>query len=74
MSTYVPLRFFTVFMGCCNLGAMISQLQELMYAFEFIGTNEYVIDGVFGDIPTIMLVDNQAMVQMSKNYHLTLKN
>jgi hypothetical protein len=61
-------------MGACNLGAMISHLRELQYEFEFLGTKEYKIDGVFGDTQTIMLVDNQATVQMSKNYRVISKN
>ncbi len=62
------------YMGSCNLGAMISHLRELLYEFEYLGSPEYKIDGVFGTTPTIMLIDNQATVQMSKNYKVTSKN
>jgi hypothetical protein len=62
------------YLGSCNLGAMISHLRELLYEFEFLGQDEYRIDGVFGEVPSIMLVDNQATVQMSKNYKVTSKN
>jgi hypothetical protein len=62
------------YMGACNLGAMISHLRELFYEFEFLGKSTYQIDGVFGSTPTLMLIDNQATIQMSKNYRVTSKN
>ncbi len=31
------------YMGDCNLGTIISQLQELQYEFEYLGTPEYKI-------------------------------
>ena len=62
------------YMSCCNLGAMICHLRELLYEFDFLGTDEYKIDGIFGDTPTLMLIDNQATVKMSKNYKVTAKN
>jgi hypothetical protein len=62
------------YMGSCNLGAMICHLRELMYDFIFLGTKEYNRDGVFGKTPSILLIDNQATVAMSKNYRVTAKN
>ena len=62
------------YMGACNCGAMISYLRELMYEFEFLGTSKYDIDGVFGNTPTILLIDNQATVRMSENYKVSQKN
>ena len=61
------------YMACCNLGAMVCHLRELLYEFEFLGTKEYRIDGASGSPPSIMLVDNQATVAMSKNYKVTSK-
>jgi hypothetical protein len=62
------------YMGSCNLGAMISHLRELIYEFEYLGSPQYKIDRVFGTTQTITLIDNQATVQMSKNYKLISKN
>ena len=45
-----------------------------MYDFEYLGTSEYEIDRNTTNIPSIILVDNQAMVRMSKNYKVTSKN
>jgi hypothetical protein len=58
----------------CNLGTMISQLQELQYEFEYLGTPEYKFYEFFGPISTMLLIDNQVTVQMSKNYRVTSKN
>jgi hypothetical protein len=62
------------YMGACNLGAIISHLRELLYEFEYLGTEQYEIDGIFGETPSMMLIDNQATVSMSKNYKVTSKN
>ena len=62
-------------MSCCNLvGALICHLRELLYDFLFLGKNEYDRSGTCGKTPSILLVDNQATVQMSKNYRVTAKN
>ena len=60
-------------MSCCNLAAMVYHLRELLYEFEFLGTKDYKIDGASGTPPTIMIIDNQATVTMSKNYKVTSK-
>ena len=62
------------YMGACNAGSMICHLRELMYDFDFLGTKEYQEDGNTKQVPTIILVDNQATVRMSKNYKVTSKN
>jgi len=63
------------YMGACNAGAMISHLRELQYDLEYLGTPEYKLDGEnSNDVPSILLVDNQATVRMSKNYKITNKN
>ena len=62
------------YMGACNAGSMICHLRELLYDFEFLGTPEYDEDGHTQQVPTIILVDNQATVRMSKNYKVTSKN
>jgi hypothetical protein len=53
---------------------MISHLRELLYEFEHLGSPKYKIEGLFGMVPTILFIDNQATVQMSKNYKVTSKN
>ena len=62
------------YMGACLLGAMACHLRDLMYDFEFLGTEEFDIDGRTKSIPSVLLVDNQATVRMSKNYKVTGKN
>ena len=62
------------YMGACNCGAMVCFLRELLYEFDFLGTPEYDIDGVYGNTPTILLIDNQATISMSENYKVTAKN
>jgi hypothetical protein len=62
-------------MGACNLGAMVCHLRDLMYEFEFLGTNDYdENNGTTKEPPTVLLIDNQATVAMSKNYKVTSKN
>jgi len=62
------------YMGACGLGAMICHLRELQYEFEALGTKEYDENKLNADVPSILLIDNQATVRMSKNYKLTKKN
>ncbi len=63
------------YMGACNLGAMVCHLRDLMYEFEFLGTNDYdENNGKTKEPPTVLLIDNQATVAMSKNYKVTSKN
>ena len=62
------------YVSCCNLGAMIFHLRELLYEFEYLGCKDYNVDIIYGQIPSILLIDNQATVTMSKNYRVTAKN
>ena len=62
------------YMGACNLGAMLCHLRDLQYDLEFLGTDTYNVDGTTASIPSIILIDNQATVRMSKNYKVTSKN
>ena len=62
------------YMGACNCGAMICHFRDLLYDLEYLGSNEYDNDGLYGTTPSILLVDNQATVQMAKNYRVTAKN
>ena len=62
------------YMGACNLGAMICHLRDLTYEFEKLGTPEYNIEGRTKEVPSVLLIDNQATVRMSKNYKVTSKN
>ena len=41
---------------------------------NFLGTDAYDIDGSTQEIPSIILVDNEATIRMSKNYRITKKN
>ena len=62
------------YMGACNLGAMVCHLRDLMYDFEALGTKKHNLNENTKSIPTVLLVDNQATVRMSKNYKVTAKN
>ena len=62
------------YMGACNAGAMVCHLRDLIYDFEFLGTENYNVNATTAAIPSIILVDNQATVRMSKNYKVTGKN
>ena len=62
------------YMGACNLGAMICHLRDLKYDFETLGTCKYKLDGSTEEVPSMLLIDNQATVRMSKNYKVTKKN
>ena len=62
------------YMSCCNLGAMIYHLRELLYEFEYLGSKDYSINGLYGEAPSMIMIDNQATVAMSKNYKVTAKN
>ena len=63
------------YMGACNLGAMVCHLRDLMYEFEALGTRDYdENEGQTKLPPTVLLIDNQATVTMSKNYKVTAKN
>jgi hypothetical protein len=73
----VPVALSTAeseYMMCCNLSAMVCHLRELFYDFMNLGKSDYDRNGTFGKIPSILLIDNQATVQMSKNYRVTSKN
>ena len=62
------------YMGACNLGTMVCHLRELKYEFENLGSPNYKLDGMTSSSPSILLIDNQATVRMSKNYKITSKN
>ena len=62
------------YMGACNLGTMVCHLRDLLYEFEWLGKSDYKIEGRTKEVPSILLIDNQATVRMSKNYKVTGKN
>ena len=62
------------YMGACNAGAMLCHLRDLRYDFENLGSSSFDINAIDKDTPSIILVDNQATIRMSKNYKVTGKN
>ena len=61
--------------SCFNLGVMIYHLRELLYEFEHLGgRKDYNINGLYGEAPSLIMIDNQATVAVSKNYKITAKN
>ena len=62
------------YMAACSACMAISHLQMLIYDLEYLGSEQYVPDGTYAQVPNILLVDNEATVSMSKNYKPTKKN
>jgi hypothetical protein len=62
------------YMGGCNLGAMICYFKDLYYDFEFLGTPDYNENACHSMTPSILLIDNNATVAMSKNYKVSAAN
>ena len=62
------------YMGSCNLGAMMCHIRDLCYDLEFLGTPNFNDTELYGAPPSLLLVDNSATVQMSKNYKVSRKN
>ena len=60
-------------MGACNLGTIICHLRDLLYEFKYLGTKDHAIDGSLKEIPSLLLIDNQVTVRMSKNYQVSAK-
>ena len=56
---------------CCMT---LAHFRSLQYDFENLGTKEYDVNKEFKDTPVMLLVDNSATVDMSKNYKQTKKN
>ena len=56
------------YMVAANAATSLAHHRELMYDLEYMGTNEYDPDQVHGEVPSLILIDNQATVAMSKNY------
>ena len=56
---------------CCM---SLAHFRSLQYDFENLGTDNYDVNKETTAAPTILLVDNSATVEMSKNYKQTKKN
>ena len=61
-------------MGAANAATSLAHHRELTYDLEYMGTNDYDPEQVHGEVPSLILVDNQATVVMSKNYKVSKKN
>jgi hypothetical protein len=63
------------YMGACHLGMMVCHLRDLQYDLDYLGSPTHdAEEGTHPNAPTILLIDNQATVRMSKNYKVTNKN
>ena len=62
------------YMGACNAGSMLCHLRDLKYDFDQLGSPSFNIDSTTDSVPSIILIDNQATIRMSKNYKVTGKN
>jgi hypothetical protein len=60
--------------GASNAGTAAAHFRELIYDLKYLGTKEFDSNQVHGEIPSLILVDNQATVAMGKNYKVTKKN
>ena len=61
-------------MGAANAATSLAHHRELIYDLEHMGTKDYDPEQVHGEVPSLVLVDNQATVDMSKNYKVSKKN
>lgn len=59
------------YMRAYYTGAILCHLRKLI---EFLGCENYNLEGKTESILEIILVDNQAAIRMSKNYKITSKN
>jgi hypothetical protein len=58
------------YMGAYNLGVIVCHLRDLMYKFEFLGTNDYdENNGKTKEPPTVLLIDNHPFEQ-ARTIHL----
>ena len=55
------------YMGACNCATMLCYLRELWYDFNYLGMSCSNIEEIKDEPPSIMMVDNHAMVKMSKS-------
>ena len=62
------------YMGAANAATSLAHHRELTYDLENMGTKEYDPEQVHGEVPSLILVDNQATVAMSNNYKVSKKN
>jgi hypothetical protein len=63
------------YMGACNLGTIVCHLRDLMYELKALGTHDYNKKKKDKKLPlTVLLIDNQATLMISKNYKVTVKN
>lgn len=62
------------YMGTCKLGAMVCHLRDLKYEFDKLGSDDYDMEGSTTSVPSILFIDSQAIVRMSKKYKVTGKN
>ena len=60
--------------GASNAGTTAAHFRELIYDLKYLGTKEFDAKQVHGEVPSLILVDNQATVAMGKNYKVTKKN
>ena len=74
----VPVAMNTAeaeYMGACNACMAMAHLNMLIYDLENLDTKKFSVSGHEKSPPNkIVLVDNQATVQMSKNYKMSKKN
>ena len=62
------------YIGAANAATSLAHHRELTYNLEHKGTKDYDPEQVHGEVPSLILVDNQATVAMSKNYEVSKKN
>ena len=62
------------YMGAANAATSLEHHRELTYDLEYMGTKKYDPKQVHREVTSLILVDNQAKVAMSKNYKVSKKN
>jgi len=70
----VPVAMSTCeaeYLGACNAAMSVAHLRMMVYDFMHLGTNRYSLEDQKLKYPPLILVDNQAAVQMATNDQLT---
>ena len=61
------------YLGACNAAMALAHLKMLLFDFENIGKPDYNDLSEDKEVPPVLLVDNQATVNMARNFKPTKK-
>ena len=73
----IPVSMSTAeaeYMSAASCCMTLAHMRSLICDFEKLGHKDYDVNKEITETPTILLVDNKATVEMSRNYKQTKKN